>query len=99
MQPAGNAYGGLIPQYFRFGPMEAHFHGHSALEWRRPLDDWLADIAKRIFQTDPFRIALIGHEVSGDTEAASLGGSVPEQRFISYLLPHDGRLDYAPANR
>lgn len=72
---------------------------HSALEWRRPIDDWLADIATRIFETDPFRIALIGHEVSGDTDAASLGGAVPEQRFISYLLPHDGRLDYAPANR
>ncbi|MEU2869775.1 hypothetical protein ABZ769_11280 [Streptomyces olivoreticuli] len=29
MQPAGDAYGGLIPEYFRFGPMEDHFHGRS----------------------------------------------------------------------
>lgn len=29
MQPAGNAYGGLIPQFFRFGPMVDHFHGRS----------------------------------------------------------------------
>ncbi|MFF3791990.1 hypothetical protein ACFYXW_18390 [Streptomyces sp. NPDC001981] len=29
MQPAGNAYGGLIPQFFRFGPMEDHLHGRS----------------------------------------------------------------------
>ncbi|MFG2909188.1 hypothetical protein ACGF13_29490 [Kitasatospora sp. NPDC048286] len=29
MQPAGDAYGGLIPQFFRFGPMEDHFHGQS----------------------------------------------------------------------
>ncbi|WP_406458676.1 hypothetical protein OG782_36835 [Streptomyces sp. NBC_00876] len=29
MQPAGDAYGGLIPQYFRFGPMENHFRGQS----------------------------------------------------------------------
>jgi hypothetical protein len=29
MQPAGDAYGGLIPQYFRFGPMQDHFHGRS----------------------------------------------------------------------
>ncbi|WP_116209478.1 hypothetical protein [Streptomyces olivoreticuli] len=29
MQPAGDAYGGLTPQYFRFGPMEDHFHGRS----------------------------------------------------------------------
>jgi hypothetical protein len=30
MQPAGGAYGGLIPQFFRFGPMGDHFHGRSA---------------------------------------------------------------------
>ncbi|NMO56075.1 hypothetical protein HH310_33465 [Actinoplanes sp. TBRC 11911] len=29
MQPAGDAYGGLIPAFFRFGPMDDHFHGHS----------------------------------------------------------------------
>jgi hypothetical protein len=29
MQPAGGAYGGLIPQFFRFGPIEEHFHGRS----------------------------------------------------------------------
>ncbi|WP_410657542.1 hypothetical protein [Amycolatopsis sp. lyj-112] len=30
MQPAGDAYGGLIPQYFRFGPLDEHFLGRSA---------------------------------------------------------------------
>ncbi|MEV6608890.1 hypothetical protein [Kutzneria sp. NPDC051319] len=29
MQPAGDAYGGLIPQFFRFGPMDDHFRGRS----------------------------------------------------------------------
>jgi hypothetical protein len=29
MQPAGDAYGGLIPQFFRFGPMQDHFLGRS----------------------------------------------------------------------
>jgi hypothetical protein len=29
MKPAGGAYGGLIPRFFRFGPMEDHFHGRS----------------------------------------------------------------------
>ncbi|MEV6671749.1 hypothetical protein [Streptomyces sp. NPDC051162] len=29
MQPAGNAYGGLIPQDYRFGSVEDHFHGWS----------------------------------------------------------------------
>ncbi|MEY9969579.1 hypothetical protein ABIA33_007668 [Streptacidiphilus sp. MAP12-16] len=29
MQPAGDAYGGLIPEFFRFGPMQDHFLGQS----------------------------------------------------------------------
>jgi len=29
MQPAGDAYGGLIPEFFRFGPMQNHFLGLS----------------------------------------------------------------------
>jgi len=32
MRPAGGVYGGLIPGYFRFGPMEDHFQGRSARE-------------------------------------------------------------------
>jgi hypothetical protein len=71
----------------------------AAFEWRRPLDDWLADIATRIFRENPFRLALIGHEATGEIDAAALGGRIPEQRFISYLIPNGGRLDYAPADR
>jgi hypothetical protein len=29
MQPAGGAYSGLIPAFFRFGPLDEHFHGRS----------------------------------------------------------------------
>ncbi|MFJ6198922.1 hypothetical protein [Micromonospora sp. NPDC092111] len=29
MRPAGDAYGGLIPAFFRFGPLDEHFHGRS----------------------------------------------------------------------
>ncbi|MEU2065173.1 hypothetical protein [Streptomyces sp. NPDC013455] len=29
MQPAGDAYGGLMPESFRFGPMQDHFLGRS----------------------------------------------------------------------
>ncbi|MEQ8145942.1 hypothetical protein [Streptomyces sp. OP7] len=29
MRPAGDAYGGLIPEFFRFGPMQDHFLGLS----------------------------------------------------------------------
>lgn len=30
MQPAGNAYGGLVPAFSRFGPLDEHFRGRSA---------------------------------------------------------------------
>lgn len=71
----------------------------SALAWRRPIDDWLAGIATAVFRTDPFQLALIGHEVSGDTDAASLDGRVPDQRFIGYALPRGNQLEYTAANR
>ncbi|GAA3090316.1 hypothetical protein GCM10017562_71470 [Streptomyces roseofulvus] len=29
MRPAGDAYGGLIPEFFRFGPLRDHFLGRS----------------------------------------------------------------------
>ncbi|MEU0647840.1 hypothetical protein [Streptomyces umbrinus] len=29
MQPAGDAYGGLIPEFFHFGPIRDHFLGRS----------------------------------------------------------------------
>ncbi len=29
MQPSGDAYDGLIPEFFRFGPMQDHFLGRS----------------------------------------------------------------------
>lgn len=30
MRPAGDAYGGLVPAFFRFGSMDDHFHGRTA---------------------------------------------------------------------
>lgn len=70
-----------------------------ALNWRQPIDEWLASIALELFRALPFRLALIGHEVSGATEAAELDDRVPEVRFIGYLLPDGDRLEYAAANR
>jgi hypothetical protein len=72
--------------------------GASSLAWREPIDDWLAGIAAAVFRTDPFRLALIGHEVSGDVDAESLGGQVPDRRFIGYLVPGRGGLEYTAAN-
>jgi len=71
----------------------------ASLEWRRPIDDWLATIAHAIFGVVGFRLGLIGFEQSGMTSAAELHGRVPAERWAGYLLPADGLPRYEPANR
>jgi len=65
------------------------------LAWRRPLDDWLADIATRIYSEVPFRAGMIGFELD-PVRADEL--HVPDQRWDGYLVVVDGRLVYMPAN-
>lgn len=65
------------------------------LACRRPLDDWLAEIARQVYRTVPFRLALVGCEVSGATEFAA----ETTERPVGYLRPRDGELVYFPATR
>jgi hypothetical protein len=62
--------------------------GPRSLEWRHPLDAWLADIGMRVGDEVPFELALIGFE----TYAA------PEE-FVARLAREDGVLVYLPARR
>ncbi|MFD0374566.1 hypothetical protein [Streptomyces sp. NPDC127112] len=73
--------------------------GTVSLEWRRTLDNWLAAVGADIFQEVPFRLGLIGFELSGETDAEQLNGHAPEERWEGYLLPTGGRLRFDPANR
>jgi hypothetical protein len=66
------------------------------LDWRRPLDNWLAGIASSIFAVVPFRLGLIGFETSGHTTAEELT-DIPSERYITYLVPVDGELAVLPA--
>ena len=54
------------------------------------IDDWLADIGRRVYATVGYSLGLIGHEVSGEAYAAG----PPEQRAIGYLVPDNGHLRY-----
>jgi hypothetical protein len=62
--------------------------GPESLEWRHPLDAWLADMGMRLASEVPFDLALIGFE----TYAA------PED-FVARLVRDDGVLRYLPAKR
>lgn len=73
--------------------------GEPALIWRRPIDDWLAAVATRVFEEVPFRLGLVGMEATGEVDAADLADSVPEQRQYGILVPTATALNYHPANQ
>lgn len=62
------------------------------------MDDWLAAIGTETFKQARFSLGVIGWEVSGCTDAATLAGTLPKERGIGYLLPKEGALQYGAAN-
>jgi hypothetical protein len=68
--------------------------------WREPLERWLAGIGQAVFSRAPFRLGLIGFEVSGSVTSQELrSAGVPPERFISYLCPTAGQLAVYPTNQ
>jgi hypothetical protein len=70
----------------------------ASLIWRKPIDGWLADLGTRVYAATDFRLGLIGHEVSGQTDAATIAADLPAHRRIGYLVPSGGQVQYLPAN-
>ena len=69
-------------------------------EWQHELDGWLADLGAYVFRAVPFRLGLIGHEVSGDAYADEIEKQgIPEDRYIGYLWPQGDEVKYFPMNR
>ncbi|SDI08500.1 hypothetical protein SAMN05192558_101697 [Actinokineospora alba] len=73
--------------------------GPKSFVWANLIDGWLAHIRREIFEHVNFHLALIGFEEAGEAYARELNGVVPEERWAGYLLPHQGKLLYEPANR
>lgn len=71
----------------------------SSLEWRRPIDDWLARIATQVYASVDFQLGLIGFEVLGDTYAKDLNSDPAPPRSIGYLIPDTNSPRYLPATR
>jgi hypothetical protein len=70
-----------------------------SLDWRRPIDDWLFGVARTVFNAAPFRVGLIGFEVSGDPAADNIDGEPPDERPIGYILAVDGAPKLHPPTR
>jgi len=66
--------------------------------WRVPLEEWLANIGRRIFSRAPFRLGLVGFETSGEIRASELLGGIPKQRRMGLLVPRDDGLEWLPRN-
>jgi hypothetical protein len=68
-----------------------------SLQWRRPIDDWLAEIGSQLFRTTRFRLGVIGAEFGFDVDADRLRDGIPDQRAMAYLWPDVGQIIYYPA--
>ena len=87
----GNAYD--IGAY----PFDETEHSHEV--WQKPLDEWLVELSKYIFTLSPFRLALIGFEVSGDAYSDQIQQEgVPFSRHFGYVWPHGNQVEYFPRN-
>jgi hypothetical protein len=70
-----------------------------SLQWRRPLDDWLAEIGRRVYENVRFRLGLVGMEVSGEMYAGELASEVPATRVSGLLVPEGAEIRYYPATK
>jgi len=69
--------------------------GIKTLAWRLPIDEWLAGMGRRIYQSAAFDYGLIGFEVAGK----DLPATDDEERYISFLVPVEGNVHYLAATR
>ncbi len=68
-------------------------------EWQIPVDGWLKEIGNHIFSTVPFRLGLVGFEVSGIAYSQQIEkDGIPSERCIAYLWNDKGKLEWHPTN-
>jgi hypothetical protein len=69
----------------------------SSKEWREPIDNWFASIARRVQAVVPFRVALIGFEASAPGDPWD--GQVPAERWVGYVVPRTRPATFFPTTR
>jgi len=71
--------------------------GPSSLPWRRPIDDWLAEVAQGTHEDVPLRFGLIGFDAVGEVKPDKFEVTPPDERPFGYLVPDHHQLSYFPA--
>ena len=86
--PLGGLGGALPVEAFPFDDMDPHE------SWRRPLESRLRDLAETLFESAPFRLAIIGFEIDPGAEAPSTVRA--DHRENAYLVPSANGLEWRP---
>lgn len=73
------------------------FGTDSGATWRRPLDDWLASVAVRLFDVLPFDLAVVGFEVSGEMDPAQFCAAAAGEHDHVGIITVTDRPIYHPA--
>lgn len=90
---------GALAQTYDVGGYPFDTDIKSPESWQKPIDDYLAELGKYIYAHAPSRLGLIGHEVSGTHYADEITEQgISDERYIGYLLPQNGTLNYFPRN-
>jgi hypothetical protein len=78
---------------YPFEPDVANSH-----QWRDVIDPWLAGIGSRVYDQAPYRLGLIGFDVSGEMRADDVAASgVPTHHYPGILWPASGAITYHPS--
>ena len=77
------------------------FASGGTLSWRPVADEWLCALARRVFGTVPFQLALLGWD--GDDfrggDNVSTAADVPDERWVGFLVADGCELQWFAANR
>jgi len=69
-----------------------------AATWRVPLDEWLVELGRCVFERVPFGLALVGFEVDVPTVSGEVvrQKGIPTERFEGYLMKVGENLEWYP---
>lgn len=86
---------GSLGRVFPVGAFPFDREDHNG--WQVPLETWLAHLGQKLFQFAPYKLGVVGFEISMNNSAAALAlTGVPLERDEGLLVPNGGRLAWFP---
>ena len=84
---------------YAIGPYPFTEDEASSKVWQQAVDNWLVELGRYVYGVVPFRLGLIGWEMSGHAHASEIAErGIPEQRYEGYLWPRHHELEWYPPN-